>query len=391
MSARRRARAGGVAIGGVLAAMLAPRGGEAQSTEIIGVLDAGAATVAYDEFARSTIATVAPSVRIEYGRTAFVARSAYSRFASGNTSLEGSVAVSAFSPALWHLRGELYSTASSTRYSRLHEAASNVLAVGRVHVATAQYGGWAGGGLGAVAQGSRYPDEVMQLDVGGWLSEGHVTITGQVLPTSIGDSIAYTDALLAAKWAPDRAELSTTLGLRRGERFTPTSRWAELAAAYWFTPHVALVAGGGMFPSELWRGLPGGRYASAALRVATRPPRDRDPKRLAELTLPYELGRIRRPRALAQRFSIAVEADGTRTLRVLVPGARKVELMGDFTDWTPASLTQLSSGAWAFNLLVAPGVHRINLRIDGGAWVAPPGLTIVRDEFGGEVGLLVVP
>jgi hypothetical protein len=41
-------------------------------------------------------------------------------------------------------------------------------------------------------------------------------------------------------------------------------------------------------------------------------------------------------------------------------------------------------------LVIAPGVHRVNIRVDGGAWRPPPGLSVVRDEFGGEVGLLVV-
>jgi len=30
------------------------------------------------------------------------------------------------------------------------------------------------------------------------------------------------------------------------------------------------------------------------------------------------------------------------------------------------------------------------LRIDGGAWIVPPGLLSMVDEFGGPVGLLVV-
>jgi hypothetical protein len=145
-----------------------------------------------------------------------------------------------------------------------------------------------------------------------------------------------------------------------------------------------------VFPAELWRGLPGGRYASAAIRFATRGPRAADPRRLAELTLPYELGRLRRPRAVAERFAMLTEPNGTRTLRLRVPGAAVVELMADFTDWTPIELAPGGDGAWTFNVFIAPGVHRLNVRVDGGPWVAPPGLTVVRDEFGGEVGLLVV-
>jgi hypothetical protein len=40
---------------------------------------------------------------------------------------------------------------------------------------------------------------------------------------------------------------------------------------------------------------------------------------------------------------------------------------------------------------VTPGVHEINLRIDRGVWLAPPGLPTRKDSFNGEVGLIVVP
>jgi hypothetical protein len=78
-----------------------------------------------------------------------------------------------------------------------------------------------------------------------------------------------------------------------------------------------------------------------------------------------------------------------------------VELMADFTDWVPVPLVRLPRGTaggrardaadlWAAELVIAPGVHRVNVRVDGGPWRPPPGLSVVRDEFGGEVGLLVV-
>jgi hypothetical protein len=41
-------------------------------------------------------------------------------------------------------------------------------------------------------------------------------------------------------------------------------------------------------------------------------------------------------------------------------------------------------------LPIPAGAHEIALRIDGGAWIAPPGLTTIRDEFGGISGLLVI-
>jgi hypothetical protein len=41
-------------------------------------------------------------------------------------------------------------------------------------------------------------------------------------------------------------------------------------------------------------------------------------------------------------------------------------------------------------LALAPGTYRFNIRVDGGAWVVPVGVTRLADEFGGTVGLLTV-
>jgi len=39
---------------------------------------------------------------------------------------------------------------------------------------------------------------------------------------------------------------------------------------------------------------------------------------------------------------------------------------------------------------LAAGVHRVNVRVDGGEWRVPTGLSAVDDDFEGKVGLLVV-
>jgi len=40
---------------------------------------------------------------------------------------------------------------------------------------------------------------------------------------------------------------------------------------------------------------------------------------------------------------------------------------------------------------VPAGTHEIGVRVNGGAWRAPPGLVLIADELGGQVGLLVLP
>lgn len=377
-------------LGTLAAALLAAPPARAQRTQVTGTLDVGGASVEYDEFLRATVGSISPSVRVEHGRATFIARGAYSRFETGRYSIEGAVAASVVSPAVWHVRGELFGTASNTRYSKIHDdAATNVLAVGRLHLATAQRGVWLGTGLGAISKGFYFPDDMLQLDVGAWARLGHATLTAQVLPTQIGP-LEYTDFALASRWEFTRSDLSLSAGYRDGDRENGAARWGEVSGGYWFTDHVALVGGAGIFPAELWRGLPGGKYVSTAVRLTSRAARGSDPQLLAELTRPYELGRLRRSRAAARQFSVEMLVDGTRTLKVRLPSAQTVELMADFTDWTPVPMVRVDGETWAFNIFIGPGVHRLNVRIDGGAWIAPPGLTVARDEFGGQVGLLVV-
>ena len=82
--------------------------------------------------------------------------------------------------------------------------------------------------------------------------------------------------------------------------------------------------------------------------------------------------------------------DGMATVRVHSPGARRVEIMGDITGWEPVELDRRGD-RWERRLTMASGPHHVLVRIDGGAWVAPSNLPRIDDEFGGRVGLLVVP
>ena len=78
-------------------------------------------------------------------------------------------------------------------------------------------------------------------------------------------------------------------------------------------------------------------------------------------------------------------------LRVHVRGVQSVELMGDFTDWQSVALTRIGADIWEIRLTVAPGVHRLNIRIDGGPWLVPQGTRLEETEFGGAVGIVVIP
>ena len=82
------------------------------------------------------------------------------------------------------------------------------------------------------------------------------------------------------------------------------------------------------------------------------------------------------------------------TLRVVLlidaPRAESVELMGDATEWMVTQMQRAANGRWRAELKLAPGMHRITVRADGGAWIAPPGLPMGSDDYGSPVGMIAV-
>ena len=385
------------------AGALRPTRGVAQTVSAIGQqigqtvslgLDAGASQVTYDDYGTSHVASVTPSVRWETARTMVVANASLSQFESGHTSLQSGVSGSLLSPEFWSLRAEAYGTFSNTRYlSSL--AATNVYGVGRLHFVGTGIGAWVGAGGGFVSQNSGFPHSVTQLDAGLWARDEGVQYTLTVLPTRVGP-VGYTDVTGSVRWEGARGELSLTTGYRAhpSDSVPGVQAWAEAWLTVWLGRRLAVVTGAGMFPYDAVQGLPGGRYASAGLRVVTRRPPVSDPALRAELTEPYELRRLERAargRVAIERFQVRDRPDGTRELHLRVSGASRVELMADFTDWSPVPLTRgTAADEWEVAVVIGRGVHRVNVRIDDREWEVPDGLTAVRDDFGGSVGILVV-
>ncbi len=89
-------------------------------------------------------------------------------------------------------------------------------------------------------------------------------------------------------------------------------------------------------------------------------------------------------------FEVSRRRGGTVAIVVRVAGARQIDLIADFTDWTPLSLGSRGGGVFAVEVPLAEGVYLVNLRIDGGPPSVPAGLEGVDDGFGGRVGVLVV-
>jgi hypothetical protein len=75
------------------------------------------------------------------------------------------------------------------------------------------------------------------------------------------------------------------------------------------------------------------------------------------------------------------------------PGAKRVELVGDFNEWAKGT-TQLSHsgapGVWTVSVPLSPGRHEYAFIINGSRWVADPFAPKTSDDFGTESSVIRV-
>jgi hypothetical protein len=234
-----------------------------------------------------------------------------------------------------------------------------------------------GGGTGASAN-SFYNVAVGRGSLDAWWSSGQERLLASAMLTHIG-STEYTD--LAAGWRHEAggASIGASAALRSG---AGNGGWQAADAELWVSSRLAIVVAAGNALPDVVRGTPSTRYASASLRVAWQP---------------HVALRFRREANAGVRVVITRSSGGGDggTARIDVSAgaskAERVELMADFTGWEPIALERASDG-WFVDRAVTPGLHRLAIRIDGGAWIAPANVPKLRDDdLGGTVGLITVP
>jgi hypothetical protein len=180
-----------------------------------------------------------------------------------------------------------------------------------------------------------------------------------------------------------RAELTAEIGARQSTRVGAGANagshgraepWFSAVGSYRLTPSMLVRGAVGSYPTDFVRQLPNGQFASLGVRL------ERGKRQQVDWYQPPSV----------PAFRVDTIAGGAKVIRLRAPRALKVELSGDFTDWTPLPMRALAGGGWELVLPIAAGTYRVSVRVDGGAWSAPPGLVPVADEFNGEVGVVVI-
>jgi hypothetical protein len=402
--------------------LIAPQGARAQ---IAPQVEAGALVTQQDGALPANMLRLAPGVRYDTRGVSITARGAAWLSEQQWQLADGLVSGMFTSPTVYGVRAELISNASRA-FNDQALGNDQVDVQTRVHVLFKQRGGiWVGGGL---ARPWRVA-VVSSVDVTGggiWTRLGNAMMSGTLTnfsftkvaptldsgstPVSCGTTSTvplaatgvaaavfaseessnhngcsrqsrFSDAEGTIHWEHGGIELNAQGGYRFGSSYDVTSdsrRWSSATATFWMNDRVALVAGGGRQPANVARGIPARRFGTVGMTLAYWPM----PKGVVPVATPKAM--------LVKSFEIRPAAKGMQKIIIRVGGVETVDVMGDFSDWSPLTLVRRGRDLWELSVPLSPGQHQINVRVDGGLWVAPPGVPTMRDGFNGEAGILVI-
>lgn len=362
------------------------------NAQTVGAIDAGASAVEYEGYLASGALFVNPAIRHDSPSLSLTVQGSWVLFESGNHILQGTAAGGWRSPRLGAWRAELSGSGGVSSYvvsDTAFPTYGHALGRLRVHYGGPRSGAWAGAATGHSFFGDTTGTPI-EIAAGIWGARDRVVVGGTVTGTWLADS-SYVDVTGSLRWRHEWFEFFGTAGLRTASEGGGSGVWAEASLEIPVADPVTALIAGGRYPSDPVRGVLAASYVSAGIRIT---PFRSAPRVDDALTAAYrEALEERAPAssAAAPAITLGARTAAGREIRIQVAGASRVELAGDFTDWQPRTMVRLHEDTWTLQVPLAPGIHRLNVRVDGGRWIVPAGLTSIEDEFGSRVGLLVIP
>jgi hypothetical protein len=205
---------------------------------------------------------------------------------------------------------------------------------------------------------------------------------------AVGDLLYDTQA--DVEWRRGSTIIGGAAGIRLGESQRGTVGWGAIAITWPARSDLWMSVSVGSYPADLIQGLPGGAFTAVTMRLPNGklPPLRLPPPPPPPRPVPPSLDFTQR---LDLVIGFAVDSADLREIKVWAPGVERVELMADFVDWVPVPLIKQSTGEWRGYYRVSPGLHRLNLRLDGKEIDVPSRLARFEDELTGAfVGMVIV-
>lgn len=262
---------------------------------------------------------------------------------------------------------------------------------GRQHYIAGNRGVWLGAGYGRTKR-----DGVESwsgaIDAGVWQSSGPLYVSASVARHNSSDwplllasgvfrnpddaryDLVDAQVLVQARNGPH--DFTISYSERRGTAGTLAEfRAVAASGTLQITERFGLLGALGQQLADPLRGLPQAFLWSASARLSFGP----------------------KPLPVMQRSLIAsaevipfVGGGGELSIRVFASDTMHVEVAGDFSEWEPLPLVR--EGPYFISRTeLSSGKYRVAVRVNGGEWRAPRNLARVRDDYGGEAGLVVIP
>jgi hypothetical protein len=352
-----------------------------------GTIDLGAMALRYADTVNTGAGVLSAHGLVNWERADADAYVTVSQFTSGGWSSQGSVSGSFFSAPVRRTLFELAGFAGGSVHqdgARTGQVIANL----RLHTMRDWGDFFVGAGTGRTSFGGSSNNMVLgEVGVSARLRSMDAAFV--VSPVAI-DTLRYADNQLTLFWARRTIDVQALLGFRAGDQLTElgaTARtWGSVSAVAWLRPNIAAVLSGGTYPIDPTQGFPGGRFFSVSIRLARGV--ERRLRSAGETIAPATVSTEDTP--AVERFNWQRSGAHHVTLTVSAPRAVTVDVTGDFTNWSPVTLASSGNGSWTLTLPMEPGRYQMNLRINDGKWIVPPGLLAMSDEFGGTVGLLII-
>jgi hypothetical protein len=389
-----------------LAAALCPFPLPAQTTSTTTTVDAGAALLAQDNTATVVAPTIGADWRLDAVRSTLRASGSATVANSDRWAVQGVGAGSWFFGTAYAPR-EVGAVASVLRLFGVPTSLAASL-VARQHVSNGDAGAWIGGSAGLTGAGFTLAP-TLGVDGALWRrgTNWRATLSVSALTAWLDSARVYLlppatrfsalDVAGGLEWHDPRFELAGSVGMRRsawtgGEGPPAGTAFVALGSAVVPlrpVPGLALVLSAGNQFADPIRGAPSVRYVALSLRLRPAALRHAPPKSPPTSVATLDSGDG--ASAGSGTATLVVSGSGSqRTIHVHAAAARHVELRSDATGWRSVELVRQDDD-WETTIALAPGTHRVMLRIDDGEWSPPANLPVVDDDFGGRVGLLVVP
>jgi hypothetical protein len=261
----------------------------------------------------------------------------------------------------------------------------------RQHFVGRSRGAWFGGGVGATSRDGIESNSA-SLDGGVWqrldflyVSAGLTRTVSEDWPLLLASGVQRNpdderyelfDAQLTAQVRNGPHNFTLQYLTRAGVAGTAADFQALTASGtLQLTERFALLATAGRQLADPLRGLPQADLITFSARVSLGP----------------------KPLPVMQRSAIAraevtpiVGGGGELVVSVFASDTMLVDVAGDFSEWRPVQMER-EGAFWVARVRLPPGKYRVAVRSNLGPWRAPRNLARVRDDYGGEAGLVVIP